>query len=233
MACILFISLLLYTSPHHSVPGTSVSVFATLDNYPISTYNFTVDGAHASTWAKNAPSPTFHQQVYTSGTLDDGEHQLELNLVSANDTGTSLDNFFDYIIYTPSQNASLANTNSNQYLFIDDTSPYIHYSSSGWTQNGASDFNANSFYSYNNSINMASSAGAQATVYFEGQAKPCPHHKSIGLIYNTEYRYAPASLWCGSYQHQSNSHCTIHPRWKCRQHGEYPWIDSQLKQCCW
>lgn len=150
--------------------GTSIAVYGTVDNYATSTWNFTVDGAHEQTLSENTPIPStkFHQQLYSSGTLEDGEHLLELMVVNA--TATT-DNFFiDYLVYTPLQNTSLSK--GTPYLFIDDTSPYVHYSPSGWTPNtiSNSDFNDQAFMSYNDTINMASSEGAYATVHFQGSA---------------------------------------------------------------
>ncbi|KAJ6542675.1 hypothetical protein B0H19DRAFT_305684 [Mycena capillaripes] len=110
--------------------GTSVSVVGSLDAGTSCTGSFSLD-ANVTTFASsNLPAPRNHQTIWTSASLPDAPHTLTYTLSSCSSSSNNAAGnvWFDYILYTPSSNAS---TNGFVY-FVDDSDLSIAYSGN-WT----------------------------------------------------------------------------------------------------
>ncbi|KAJ6526560.1 hypothetical protein DFH09DRAFT_168421 [Mycena vulgaris] len=118
--------------------GTSVSVAGSFDANTSCTGSFSLD-ANLTTFASPVlATPLNHQSIWTSAPLPDGPHTLTYTLASCSSSNNPAGYvWFDYILYTPSSNAS---TNGFLY-FVDDSDSRINYSGN-WTveQNNDQDF---------------------------------------------------------------------------------------------
>ncbi|KAJ7938142.1 hypothetical protein B0H13DRAFT_1133946 [Mycena leptocephala] len=111
--------------------GTSVSVVGSYDANTTCTGSFAIDSNVTTFSSPTLSAPLDHQSIWTSAPLPDANHTLTYTLSSctsssSNDTPGNV--WFDYILYTPSSNAS---TNGFIY-FVDDSDSSIDYSGN-WT----------------------------------------------------------------------------------------------------
>ncbi|KAJ7682922.1 hypothetical protein B0H17DRAFT_1205528 [Mycena rosella] len=115
--------------------GTSVSVAGSFDAETSCTGSFSLDANITNFVSPVLPTPLNHQSIWTSVPLIDGPHTLTYTLASCSSSGDAAGYvWFDYILYTPSANAS---TNGLVY-FVDDNDPQIIYSGD-WTAETGND----------------------------------------------------------------------------------------------
>ncbi|KAJ7453801.1 hypothetical protein FB451DRAFT_665272 [Mycena latifolia] len=145
--------------------GTSISVFSMVGRNPnvTTTLSFAIDGKFVNSTAVQADSEEhFHRRLFSSPTLEDGSHTLEITLSDI----TSSDVFLDYLIYEASPNCPLSDS---VRLLALDTSPHLSYSQ-GWSAGvtlrpglveGA--------VSLNDSVESAQELGATVALNFTGR----------------------------------------------------------------
>ncbi|KAJ7145838.1 hypothetical protein C8R44DRAFT_723730 [Mycena epipterygia] len=121
--------------------GTSVSVAGSFDANTSCTGSFSLDANVTTFVSPVLENPLNHQTIWTSAPLTDGNHTLTYTLSSCSSSNTAGYVWFDYILYSPSSNAS---TNGLVY-FVDDTDSHIDYSGD-WTveNNNDEDFELSS-----------------------------------------------------------------------------------------
>ncbi|KAJ7079558.1 hypothetical protein B0H15DRAFT_497727 [Mycena belliarum] len=118
--------------------GTSISVVGSFDANTSCTGSFSLDANLTTFVSPVLPAPLNHQSIWSSAPLTDGPHTLAYTVSSCSSSNTDLGYvWFDYILYTPSPNAS---TDGLVY-FLDDNDPRISYSGD-WTveKDNAEDF---------------------------------------------------------------------------------------------
>lgn len=147
--------------------GSSISVFGTFldiekdSNVDSTLFSFTIDGNQQETQEYPVSFPTDqHVGIFNSTTLTDEPHLLGISYAF---DGTNSNFWLDYILYEAADNSSISNTETAR-IFIDDTSPYLQYSSSNWTP-GHSHTMAESTSTRAATFNMtvAQSSGPNAT----------------------------------------------------------------------
>jgi hypothetical protein len=82
--------------------------------------------------------------------------------------GPDVSLYLDYLIYAPTANVTL----DAGYLFVDDSSDYIRYSTASWESNTIQNWAGVSYMSCNNSLTTAIKSGATATITFIGEPPP-------------------------------------------------------------
>lgn len=148
-------------------PGTSISVFSRIAanaNNATTILTFTIDDHLVnSTAVISDENEHFHHRLFSSPTLADGSHTLEITLTNR----TSSDVFLDYLIYEASENSPL---DSSARLLILNTSPYLAYSQ-GWSSGigeGLRPGLVETAVSLNNSVEGAADLGAIVAFNFTG-----------------------------------------------------------------
>lgn len=146
--------------------GTSISVFGMIgrnSQKPNTTLSFAVDGSFVS----SIEIPTdgnehFHRRFFSSPTLQDGSHKLDIILTDV----TSKDVFLDYLIYEASPASTL--TESSRLLVLN-TSPQLTYSQ-GWSTHlsGLRSGLLETAVSLNSSVEGAADVGATVAFNFTG-----------------------------------------------------------------
>ncbi|KAF7316061.1 hypothetical protein MIND_00124100 [Mycena indigotica] len=112
--------------------GNQIAVFGTLNNQKQVNLEFTIDGKVTPVMTPSAANAKFHQPIFSSNPLSDGQHML-LMKVNSPDASPF---FFDYLIYKTNSRA-----NSGQTVLIDDQDPGPVVSFPGpWKQNNTFDF---------------------------------------------------------------------------------------------
>ncbi|KAJ7041204.1 hypothetical protein C8F04DRAFT_172001 [Mycena alexandri] len=109
--------------------GTSVSVVATYDADTSCTGTFSIDGNVTTVTSPVASTTLNHQSIWSSALLPDGSHTLTYRVASCTSTSSTPGYvWLDYILYTPSPNAS----KNGLVYFVDDSDSSITYSGN-WT----------------------------------------------------------------------------------------------------
>ncbi|KAJ7137057.1 hypothetical protein C8R44DRAFT_608380 [Mycena epipterygia] len=153
------------STAHYSFNGerTSISVFSRIaanPNKTTTTLSFMIDDRFLNTTViQTDQNEHFHQELFSSPTLPDGSHTLDITLTNI----TSNDVFLDYFIYEASQNSTLA---TSPRLLVLNTSPHLAYSQ-GWSSGivlrpGL----AESAVSLNSSVQGAADVGATLAFNF-------------------------------------------------------------------
>ncbi|KAJ7704863.1 hypothetical protein B0H17DRAFT_695884 [Mycena rosella] len=133
--------------------GTSVGVFGTVGSGNGGSMAFSVDGSPSSSYsAPPLQSALYHQPLWVSGDLPDGEHTLSITQNSAGKDKNEI--FLDYFMYNTTSTAG-------KTLFIDDADLRVEYSSSGWEP-----FSVNG--NFKQTSHSSTSPGATVTLNFEG-----------------------------------------------------------------
>lgn len=152
---------------HSSRLGTSISAWATINRSKSSTdIAYTLDDGAPTSQTVESGTPGVvlgHQNIFTIDSLTSGNHTVEITVL----TQTEDTNFeFDYFLVEAPANSSIE-TSPTSVLFIDDTSPYLNYSSQeDWTDTTSY---LNSNWPQGNVVMNGSSMGvltAGATVSF-------------------------------------------------------------------
>lgn len=118
----------------HSPIGTSISAWAAINGSNVNTdITYTLDNGAPTphTVESGTAGVTLsHQNIFTIDSLSNVNHTIEVTIL----TQTNFSNFlFDYFLIESSSNSSMENSPTS-VLFVDDTSPYLKYSSQAdWT----------------------------------------------------------------------------------------------------
>lgn len=170
---------------HIYVFGSLVSLADSKQVQPI-TLTFTVDGEGPApnTISTNQPSNQ-HVLAFDSEAVSDEEHQLNMSYTF---TGSNANFYLDYLIYDASENSTISDSS---HIFIDDTSPYLQWSSSGWSSSHIPTLSESSPTSgtFNQSVAEATASGATVSLLFWGEF----------LVILPVYLYALTTFSSGSY----------------------------------
>ncbi|KAJ7482280.1 hypothetical protein B0H11DRAFT_1217445 [Mycena galericulata] len=142
--------------------GTFVSVVGSFDADTSCSGTFSLD-ANTTTFASPVlQAPLNHQSIWTSAPLPDGPHTLTYTLSSCSSSTAAGYVWFDYILYTPSPNAST----NGLFYFLDDSDSRIDYAGN-WTveTNNDEDFGLSSHGGHPGSSFQVVFEGTSVSVY--------------------------------------------------------------------
>lgn len=171
---------------HRHVLGTSIFVFGSLNenggeekggHESDTTLGFVLDGIGPSVDVIPEPLTTLttqHFSAFNSTALDDGTHQLNMTVSFV---GNVTDFFLDYIIYDAGENTTISNKDTSR-IFIDDTSQFVQYSSTGWNAEREPQFSSLEpiAATFNDTVTQATAAGASLSLTYWGMS-----HVQVGL----------------------------------------------------
>ncbi|KAJ7777508.1 hypothetical protein DFH07DRAFT_951152 [Mycena maculata] len=145
--------------------GTFASVVGSFDANTTCSGSFTLD-ANTTTFVSpgDLHAPLYHQTIWSSAPLPDGPHTLTYTFSSCSSSSSNVPGYvwFDYILYTPSSNAST----TGLLYFLDDNDSRINYSGN-WTveTNNDEDFGLGSHGGHPGSSFQLQFEGTSVSVY--------------------------------------------------------------------
>lgn len=147
----------------------SIVSFQDLDSVEATSLSYTVDGQGITQKdiSTNEPSNQ-HVPEFDSGPLSDGRHELSMSYTFDDPEGSNANFYLDYIIYDATENATISDFSQ---IFIDDNSPYLQWSSTGWSASHTPTLSEMSPSSgtFNESVAEATASGATVSLLFWGE----------------------------------------------------------------